>query len=190
MRVKPLGTLTDIQFNPINSSLIFKMIVETSYIFFDNSNFVPSKSDIILFIALILTITFLAYVVYPFATVLGSIKTTTAPTTVTLTSTSTSTSKSRTINVELSANIFSFDSTISFFLANYDNRPYRFVRFELVDAQSKTVVYSLEIEVNLLRESVASFDISIPKGVLQQGRTYIIALYTDDGFRVATTAGA
>jgi hypothetical protein len=54
---------------------------------------------------------------------------------VTLTSTSTSTSKPRTINVELSANIFSFDSTISFFLANYDNRPYRFVKFELVDAQ-------------------------------------------------------
>jgi len=151
----------------------------------------PSKSDIILFIALILIIMFLAYVVFPIAGVSESIKTVTAPTTVTLTSTSTSTSKPRTINVELRATILHLSSTISLSLTNYDYRSYHFVRFELVDAQSKTVVYSLEIDVNLLKgPSSTHFDVSIPKDVLQQGRTYIIALYTDDGFRVATTAGA
>jgi hypothetical protein len=174
------------------------MIAETSYIFSDNSNFVPSKSDTILYIALILSIMLLAYVIYtklyPTAGAPELIKTATAPSTVTLTltktvtTTSAFTSKPGTINVNFEATILG--STISLSLTNYDNRPYRFVKFELVDAQSKTVVYFLEIDVNLLKESYADFDVSIPKGVLQQGRTYIITLYTDDGFRVATTAGA
>jgi hypothetical protein len=161
----------------------------------------PSKSDTILYIALILSIMFLAYVIYtklyPTAGAPELIKTATAPSTVTLTltktvtTTSAFTSKPGTINVELSANILSYTSKVSLLLINDDNRPYRFVRFELVDAQSKTVAYSLEIDVNLPKgPSSKYFDVSIPKGVLQQGRTYIIALYTDDGFRVATTAGA
>jgi hypothetical protein len=161
----------------------------------------PSKSDTILYLALILSIMFLAYVIYtklyPTAGAPELIKTATAPSTVTLTltktvtTTSAFTSKPGTINVELRATILHLSSTISLSLTNYDYRSYHFVRFELVDAQSKTVVYSLEIDVNLLKgPSSTHFDVSIPKDVLQQGRTYIIALYTDDGFRVATTAGA
>jgi hypothetical protein len=119
----------------------------------------PSKSDTILYIALILSIMFLAYVIYtklyPTAGAPELIKTATAPSTVTLTltktvtTTSVFTSKPGTINVELSATYFPTLLNKPLLLINYDNRPYRFVRFELVDAQSKTVAYSLEIDVNL-----------------------------------------
>ena len=92
------------------------------------------------------------------------------------------------INVNFQANI-SFDfSKIYLSLSNHDNRPYHFVKLEITDAQSNTIVYTLKIDVTLLSNGFTSFSISIPP-TIQQGRTYIITLYTDDGYKISTTVG-
>jgi hypothetical protein len=50
--VKPLGTLTDIQFNPINSSPIFKLFCQKLMFFSGNNfaNFIPCRIECITFI--------------------------------------------------------------------------------------------------------------------------------------------
>jgi hypothetical protein len=94
------------------------------------------------------------------------------------------------INVDFHANILFYLSKIDLSLNNYDYRPYHFVKLEIMDAQSNTIVYTLKIDVTLPSRGVTSFSISIPANTLQQYRTYIITLYTDDGYRISTTAGA
>jgi hypothetical protein len=93
------------------------------------------------------------------------------------------------MNVNFHANIW-FDglSKIDLSLSNHDNRPYHFVKLEITDAQSGTIVYTLKIDVTLLSNGFTSFSISIPP-TIQQGRTYIITLYTDDGYKTSTTVG-
>jgi hypothetical protein len=105
----------------------------------------------------------------------------------------TSTSKTMTtvptqMNVNLQAYIWFGLSKIDLSLSNHDNRPYHFVKLEITDAQSNTIVYTLKIDVTLLSEGFTSFSISIPP-TIQQGRTYIITLYTDDGYKISTTVG-
>jgi len=113
--------------------------------------------------------------------------TTTETITITTTKTITITTTTRTqINVNFQAGIVF--STINLFLNNYDNRPYHFVKLEITDAQSGTIVYTLKIDVTLLSNGLTSFSISIPP-TIQQGRTYIITLYTDDGYKISTTVG-
>jgi len=94
------------------------------------------------------------------------------------------------INVDFHANIWFYLSKIDLSLNNYDYRPYHFVKLEIMDAQSNTIVYTLKIDVTLPSRGITSFSISIPANTLQQYRTYIITLYTDDGYRISTTAGA
>ena len=94
------------------------------------------------------------------------------------------------INVDFHANIWFYLSKIDLSLNNYDYRPYHFVKLEIMDAQSNTIVYTLKIDVTLPSRGITSFSISIPANMLQQYRTYIITLYADDGYRISTTAGA
>jgi len=92
------------------------------------------------------------------------------------------------MNVNFQANIWFGLSKIDLSLSNWDNRPYHFVKLEITDAQSGTIVYMLKIDVTLLSNGFTSFSISIPP-TIQQGRTYIITLYTDDGYKISTTVG-
>jgi hypothetical protein len=99
-------------------------------------------------------------------------------------------STSKTINVDLQADIRAYSSTIYLSLNNHDNRPYHFVKLEIIDARSNTIVYLLKIDVTLMSKSFTSFSVSVPSNVLQQHKTYIITLYTEDGYKISTTAGA
>jgi len=91
------------------------------------------------------------------------------------------------INVNLRAYIWFSSSEVHLELSNYDNRPYHFVKIEIMNTQTNTIVYTLKIDVTLPSSGSTSFTISIPANTLQQGTTYIITLYTDDGYKVSTT---